>query len=253
MRGMRYRVVLLDLFRTVIAVHPEAPTMRVTEPSWRAAMEPLRTPLELALPGVSFRTFLDTLIVVTSEIARARAPEYLEIPVRTRYRWTFLRLGVDETMATTAAERFAMMQMNLLLQHTSLPAEHRTLLQALAASFRLGLISNFDHAPAVRAVLSRHGIDALFAAVVVSDECGRRKPHPAIFHEALRRMQAAAAEALYVGDSLVEDIGGAAAAGIDGIWLNPTGAAAPSDGPQPRAMLSRLTDLPALLHRLAVQ
>ena len=227
--------------------------MRVTEPSWRAAMEPLRTPLELALPGVCFHTFLDTLIAVTGEIARTRPPEYIEIPVRERYRRTFLRLGVDDATATAAAQRFSMMQMTLLLQHTSLPTEHRTLLQTLAARFRLGLISNFDHAPTVHEVLSRHRINVLFAAVVVSDQLGRRKPHPAIFHEALRRLNARSTEALYVGDSIVEDIGGAAGAGIDGIWLNPTGAAPPSYGPQPRYILPHLTDLPALLYRLSPQ
>jgi FMN phosphatase YigB (HAD superfamily) len=244
---VRYRTLLFDLFRTVVLLHPAAPTMRVTQPSWRPAMQALRAPMEEALPGVPFDAFLDALVAVTGDIVRQRPPEYYEVPVRERYRRALVRVGLEGPVAEAMADRFSMLQMHHLLIHSEVPAAHRTLLHQLTARYRLGLISNFDHAPTVQQVLSWHGIAEVFAVILISDDFGRRKPHPEIFREALRRLGMTAAEALYIGDSFAEDICGPAAVGIDTAWINPGAAVAPADGPQPRYIFSTLAELGALL------
>jgi FMN phosphatase YigB (HAD superfamily) len=45
------------------------------------------------------------------------------------------------------------------------------------------------------------------------------KPHPQIFRTALDRMRVGAAEAAMVGDSLVHDVHGARAVGMQGVLL----------------------------------
>lgn len=59
--------------------------------------------------------------------------------------------------------------------------------------------------------------------ILISEEFGCWKPDPAIFAEALRLGGAAADEAVFIGDSAEHDMTGAHAAGIAGIWINPSG------------------------------
>jgi len=110
---------------------------------------------------------------------------------------------------------------------------------------KLGLVSNFDHAPTARAVLARHGLDRHLAATVISAEFGWRKPHPGIFREALASLDVAPPEALYVGDTHLDDVIGALGVGMDVVWLAPSGGAAPE--PTPTFRIANLAELPALL------
>ncbi|MBW4080373.1 HAD family hydrolase [Paenibacillus sp. S150] len=58
-----------------------------------------------------------------------------------------------------------------------------------------------------------------FKAVVISGEAGISKPDPDIYRLALRRLGFAAEETLFIGDHPVNDIWGAAKAGMETIWL----------------------------------
>ncbi len=84
---------------------------------------------------------------------------------------------------------------------------------------KVGLISNFTHAPVIYKSLRKVGISEFFNVVVVSDEVGWRKPSSYIFQDALNRLQIPASEAVYIGDSPIEDIKGAKAAGLRTIFV----------------------------------
>jgi putative hydrolase of the HAD superfamily len=56
--------------------------------------------------------------------------------------------------------------------------------------------------------------------VVTSAGAGARKPDPAIFARALELAGCEAAEALHVGDTAVEDVEGARAAGIPALLID---------------------------------
>jgi len=90
----------------------------------------------------------------------------------------------------------------------------KRMLKEVSMDYKLGLVSNFTYAPVIYAGLRRLGINQFFNAVLVSEEVGWRKPHVKIFEEALRRLEVTAKETAYVGDSPVEDIKGAEAAGM---------------------------------------
>ena len=62
-----------------------------------------------------------------------------------------------------------------------------------------------------------------FAHIVLSEAAGALKPDPVIFEYALKLNNAEKHEVLMVGDSFDADIKGAVSAGIDAIYLNPTG------------------------------
>jgi putative hydrolase of the HAD superfamily len=99
------------------------------------------------------------------------------------------------------------------------------------------VVSNWDYS--LRRTLAGLGIDP--EAVVTCGETGVRKPDPRIFEEALGRLGVAAGEALHVGDNAATDGAGAAAAGVDVLILDRTGA---EDG---RDTIAALTDVLELL------
>lgn len=78
---------------------------------------------------------------------------------------------------------------------------HATLAAVRARGLRTGLVSNAPFPPhLLRRQLEHLGLAPLLDAVVFSSEVGYRKPSPVIYETALRRVGAAAAEALFVGD-----------------------------------------------------
>jgi HAD superfamily hydrolase (TIGR01549 family) len=83
------------------------------------------------------------------------------------------------------------------------------LLEEVGDKYRLGLLSNFTYGPVIHKSLKKIGIDRHFDAVIVSEEVGWRKPSPVIYQDMLLRLGVAADEALFIGDSPLEDIKGA--------------------------------------------
>jgi putative hydrolase of the HAD superfamily len=84
---------------------------------------------------------------------------------------------------------------------------------------KVALISNFTHAPVIYSSLRKVGIHEFFNAVVVSEENGWRKPSSHIFQDALNHLQIEANEAVYIGDSPIEDIKGAKQAGLKTVFV----------------------------------
>jgi HAD superfamily hydrolase (TIGR01549 family) len=240
-------VVLFDLFGTVVHFAPHVPTAQVAGRHWRTAMGWLRASAEHELPQVQFDDFLTALLQVTEELVRQRPPEYREVPSRERFRRALVRCGVDAAFAVEPAERLSAAHMLHLAAQTLLPGGHAAVLGTLSACYRLGLISNFDHAPTARRILTDHGIMQFFEAIVISDEFGRRKPHPAIFEAALRTMGATADRALFVGDSVSDDVVGAHNAHLAVAWFNPSREPLPAGIAPPRYVITQLDELVGLL------
>jgi HAD superfamily hydrolase (TIGR01549 family) len=84
---------------------------------------------------------------------------------------------------------------------------------------KVGLISNFTHASVIHKSLRVLGINTFFNVVVVSEENGWRKPSAKIFEDALNRLGVEAIEAVYIGDSPIEDIKGAKQAGLKTVFV----------------------------------
>ena len=93
------------------------------------------------------------------------------------------------------------------------------LLKQAQAGYKVGLISNFTYAPVIYFSLRQIGINGFFSAVVVSEESGWRKPSKQIFQDALDKLQVQADQAVYIGDSPVEDIKGAKEAGLKAVFV----------------------------------
>lgn len=98
---------------------------------------------------------------------------------------------------------------------------------ALLAAFResgveLGVISNFDYR--IYAILEALGLSRYFDSITISSEAGYAKPSPEIFRMALERHSFPADEALHVGDDETLDVGGARAASVAVVLIDPDAA-----------------------------
>ena len=129
------------------------------------------------------------------------------------------------------------------------PADRRELLRMLSLNHRIALVSNFDDGRTARRILDEHGLAPFFETIVISEEEGVRKPSPAIFAAACSRLGVRPAECLYVGDTLVEDVEGATAAGLAAIWIraNETAPAAGGTASGAVAILRDVSLLPSWL------
>jgi putative hydrolase of the HAD superfamily len=98
-------------------------------------------------------------------------------------------------------------------------AEAAPALEALKASFRLGVITNGDGAMQ-RGKIKACGVEGFFESILVSGEAGCAKPEAAIFELSRKAFGLDAHEMAYVGDRLETDALAAKAAGWQGIWIN---------------------------------
>jgi putative hydrolase of the HAD superfamily len=116
------------------------------------------------------------------------------------------------------------------------------------AGLRLGLCSNAPYRPAsMHAQLHHLGLGELLDAAVFSARVGWRKPSPKLFAAALEAVGTAADRTVFVGDSVREDVEGAAAVGMRTVLVVRDGGPPAASGHRPDAVITSLAELPALL------
>lgn len=126
-------------------------------------------------------------------------------------------LGV--TVPRELVHRIAEMEHRALVSEIAILPEITTTLAALRdRGLKIGLVSNAHFLPALmREDIVRLGIAEYVDESVFSSEIGLRKPHPAIFHHVLDPMGVRPDEAIFVGDRLRDDIGGAQSLGMGAV------------------------------------
>lgn len=106
--------------------------------------------------------------------------------------------------------------------HFELYDEVPRVLRALSASgVRIGLVSNSHRS--LESFQEHFDLRGVVAGAISSSDHGLMKPHPSIFHEALRLVgvpASGAQEAMMVGDSVKQDVEGAIRAGLRAALLH---------------------------------
>ncbi|MCA9751237.1 MAG: haloacid dehalogenase type II [Gemmatimonadetes bacterium] len=117
-------------------------------------------------------------------------------------------------------------------------------LRALAARFRLAVVSNVDEALFARTQASL-GVD--FDFVITAEATRSYKPDRAIFDEASRRFALARARHLHCAQSLWHDVAPARAAGWRTVWVDRrggrSGGATPDSDARPERRVGSLAEL----------
>ena len=108
--------------------------------------------------------------------------------------------------------------------------------------YELGIISNFDSR--LFNVLRGLGIVSLFDTVTISSLAQAAKPAPRIFQLALDKHAVDPEEALHVGDSLRDDVGGASKAGLAAVLISRESDIQPA---RPASAIRTLDELPELI------
>jgi putative hydrolase of the HAD superfamily len=108
---------------------------------------------------------------------------------------------------------------------------------------KIAIVSNW-HAGLHR-IVSAVGLDDLVDFVVCSADVGFRKPHPEIFHVALRQGGVPPSAVVHVGDTWEEDVLGAQAVGIEAVHL--TSSPMPVRGPAKHHTIADLSEIAGLV------
>ena len=227
-----YRFILFDFVNTLFLPDPEAvPTIEVEGKRVVSTAPVLKERLAQRLGH------LDVLAIYRAHreawrwVEAQRGESHKEIEATIRFRHFLALLGVpdaDDSLVQQAVE----VHMDVVTGAFRLPPEHRRLLEDLRRRFHLGILSNFDYAPALLRLLEAQGIAEWFEPVVISADIGCRKPGAEAFAAALARAPAPLEAVLHVGDTWVADVEGACGASIDVAWINLNREAVPE---QPRA------------------
>ena len=100
-------------------------------------------------------------------------------------------------------------------------------------------------------MLRRLGLVRYLDSIVVSSAMSYRKPHHSLFQRALDELGVAPHEAVFVGDRLVDDVGGAQAVGMRGVLTHQYRQEPLEDARvAPDAVIRRLGELPAAIARM---
>lgn len=121
------------------------------------------------------------------------------------------------------------------------PESGRVLGELRASGFGLYVVSNWD--VLLEDVLENLGWKRYFDGVIASAAVGVEKPDRGIFEEALRASGANRERVVHVGNDPVADVEGATRCGLDAVFVNRSGEAAP----EAVAVMPDLDGLPAWL------
>jgi putative hydrolase of the HAD superfamily len=245
----RYRAVLFDLFDTLVRFdRRRLPEIEIEGRIVHSTVRHLHEVLQPHAPGIDLASLHAALITSWQEAERRRAADHREVPAQQRFSRVLECLAVDPARCQPGlVEALLETHRRELGKAAEFPPHYAPLLARLAQHYRLAVVSNFDYSPTALGILESAGVTTLFGAIVVSDAFGWRKPAPAIFREALRRLDVGPGEGLFVGDRADIDVAGAHGVGMDAAWINPDHAPLPPGLKPPEFEIGDLAELERLL------
>ena len=169
--------------------------------------------------NTKYEAFFESYEKAFQKYLEIRSRELVEVRNAVWIAEALINLGYSVTPEDEVVKAAVNSYFEDYLKALRLRPQTKSTLQSLRGKLKLGLVSNFTHAPLIYAGLRKLSIYDLFQSVVVSEAIGWRKPSRRIFQEALERLQVKAENAIYVGDSPIEDIQGAKKAGFRTVFV----------------------------------
>jgi FMN hydrolase / 5-amino-6-(5-phospho-D-ribitylamino)uracil phosphatase len=160
-----------------------------------------------------------------------------------RIRWESLAAVLERVhpgVTTAEVDDIVAFYFDARFDRPSLYPDTLPALEILSKGYRLGVITNGNSYP-------RHfDLHPFFTEVLVSTDVGLAKPDPAIYRLAAARVDASAAELVMVGDSQINDVDAAIAAGWRAVRLDRE-VTAPHGASTSNPIIGSLAELPAVL------
>ncbi len=247
----RYAAVFFDLFDTLVRFRRDRlPAIEINGKTVRSTAGRLHGVLCPHVPDLTLERCYGALLASWNEAERLRGLDDREVSAPARFTDFFRRLSLDpEAVPGVLRQSLLDAHRDELSRAAIFPDHYGPLLRRLAATHQLAVVSNFDYTPTALGILESAGVRDLFAAIVVSDEVGWRKPRADIFQAALQRTGADPARTLFVGDRADIDITGAHGVGMDAAWINPDCEPLPPGVAAPRFEIRDLAELEEILQR----
>jgi putative hydrolase of the HAD superfamily len=240
LHGAPVTAVLFDYGNTLISI--ERPERALHDAYTRIAARLRERGLRPPAVETLIRRVHDRVDAEFAEHQRSGALEEIDITAAAGRAYRDLGLALDAAMLDEllALEQEAWRE-GLRVDPEAVP----TLSSLRAMGLAVGLCSNAPFRPAsMREQLSVLGLLEHLDAVTFSAEVGYRKPSPAMFEAAVGALGAVPSTAVMVGDSMREDIRGAAQAGLRAVLIASIGEV--RDAPDADAVVTRLGEVPAL-------
>jgi putative hydrolase of the HAD superfamily len=241
------RGVLFDYGHTLV-------DFRRTEEALRLAYEEIRARIE-AVAYMEVPEILDLIERVAHGMDRLVEQSYRErrmeeIDHAASFREALASIGFD--LPDDVVDHIIAIDHSAYSNSIAVDQEVISVLEGLrGAGYRTGLVSNVSLLPhLMREDLHRLGIGRHLDETVFSSETGVRKPDPRIFSEALERIGTAAADTVFVGDRLLDDVSGAHAVGMRAVQTRQFRQEHDPDV-MPDAVIDHLRELPGVLSRWA--
>ena len=172
----------------------------------------------VSLPGQE--AFCKTLAADSEAQYQAAVAQQIGIDAPTVMRRFLETQGLpnDDEVVEVAAEAYCRGGPELVAPLRLGAVETMTALKA--RGLRLGAISNtIQPGRFLTTNMQRWGLTEIFDVRVYSSDVGVAKPHPKIFQVALAQLGVVAQDAVYVGDRLVPDVGGAHGVGMKAVLI----------------------------------
>jgi len=186
-------------------------------------MEASRTNLHAALVNEGFDIakdkFLEAYILAHEKYRKVRYEQLREVTNAVWVAEALCNLGFKVTADDSRVKAGLNIFFKGFIDTLELRTGAKKLIKHVAVQCKIALISNFTYAPVIYKSLRQLRINTFFNEVVISEENGWRKPSSQIFQDTLNRLQVQAKEAIYIGDSPLEDIKGAKEAGLKTIFV----------------------------------
>jgi len=116
------------------------------------------------------------------------------------YKLQQLAFQMNLSLSEEELHELAMKSIQAWEVHHPLDNDSHRILSQLQSSYNIALITDFDHPPYIHHILDKYNLNQYFKIVVISGDVGVKKPHPAMFQQALEDAQLSASQVVYVGE-----------------------------------------------------
>lgn len=211
-RSMPIKSVLFDMFDTLILIEKE-------HAFYSPALKQMHNYIVQNGVNVSFPAFRDAYIKARDELYE-KADENMEEPhfnLRILNALQILGYPAEANMklAMGATDAFC----SEFMKYVRMDEDAPKVLRMLHGKYKLGVVSNFAIPECVVRLLQQHGLYKFFDVIIISGAVNKRKPNPAIFTEALSKLEVNASETVFVGDTVDADIKGPKEVGMKTIYI----------------------------------
>ena len=209
----QYHAYFFDLYGTLVDIHTDESRPRLWK---RAAAYYTAHGASYDAPGLR-SAYLRICDAETKRLEKQFPDALVEIDLLRVFRGLYTAKGVtpDETLLSDTAWDFRRGSTT----HLRAYAGAGELLAGLRSAGKTVILLSNAQSCFTRPELELLGLAARFDRIFISSEAGFKKPDPRFFRSALESLGMASRDCLMIGNDLSCDLGGAAAVGMDGLYI----------------------------------